>query len=244
MPQTRLQKVMADAGLASRRQAEVWIREGRVRVNGKVVTQLGTKVDPEKDHLVVDGRRLARTSRHAYYLFHKPKNVMVTRLDPEGRPMIYDYLQKIPERVFPAGRLDFDSEGLLLLTNDGALTQQLTHPRTQIPKIYEVKIKGVPTPEQIQVLRRGVRLEEGMAFMAKVVLEKKMEKNSWLQITLTEGKRRQIRRMLQEVGLETLRLVRISIGPLRLGKLLPGRYRPLTPAEKTALHALGNPHTP
>ena len=221
----RLQKVIAEAGLASRRKAEEWITQGRVKVNGHVVTKLGTQVDPQTDKISVNNRPIQIQQEWVYYLFHKPKNVMVTASDPEGRPTIFDYLKKIPERVFPVGRLDFDSEGLMLLTNDGTLTNRWTHPSSKVPKQYNVKTKGIPTEEQLEKLKKGIHLEEGLASLSKIAITEKTEKNAWLEITLTEGKRRQIRRMLKAVDLLVLRLIRTGIGPLRLGKLKPGEYR-------------------
>ena len=226
----RLQKVIADAGLASRREAETWIEQGRVKVNGKVVTKLGTKVTPT-DRISVNNQRIDLAPPLVYYLFHKPKNVMVTRHDPEGRPTIFDYLKKIPERLFPVGRLDFDSEGLLLLTNDGDLTYRWTHPRFKVTKTYSVKIKGLPTEEQLDKLKKGIVLEEGLASIHSVTVTNKTTQNCWLEIVMAEGKRRQIRRMLEAVDIFTLRLIRVAIGPIALGKLKPGMFRALTPRE-------------
>jgi len=221
----RLQKLIAEAGLASRREAEIWITEGRVKVNGQVVTKLGTKVDPRQDRVSVNNKPIRSLERKVYYLFNKPKNVMVTRKDPEDRPIIYDYLKKIPERVVPAGRLDFDSEGLILLTNDGELVNQITHPRSKVTKTYLVKVKDVPTEKQIEKLKNGIMLEEGKASLVSIVMDKKLESNCLLKIVLAEGKRRQIRRMLEAVGLTVLRLQRIAIGPFRLGNLKPGNLQ-------------------
>lgn len=222
---TRLQKILAEAGLCSRREAEKWIVAGRVSVNGKRVTELGSKADPVRDKIKVDGRPIfAASTSKVYYLFHKPHNVMVTRKDPEGRPTIYDYLKKIRERVYPVGRLDFDSEGLLLLTNDGELTHQLTHPASKVPKTYEVKIQGLPSLPDIEKLKKGVRLEWGITQPAGVRVLKKTDKNCWLKITLTEGKNRQIRQMMEEIGFNVMRLRRTAIGRYQLGALKPGEF--------------------
>lgn len=197
---------------------------GRVAVNGRRVTKLGSKADPFKDKIAVDGRPLFPGGTKVYYLFHKPHNVMVTRDDPQGRPTIYDYLKKIRERVYPVGRLDFDSEGLLLLTNDGELTRRLTHPGSKVPKTYEVKIQGLPTTEELEKLRRGVALDWGTTRPAAVKIFKKTDKNCWLKITLTEGKNRQIREMIEEIGHRVMRLRRTAIGAYHLEELKPGEF--------------------
>lgn len=227
LKEERLQKILSEAGLCSRREAEKWIEEGRIFVNGKRVTQLGTKANPIRDKIAVDGKQLRWHSKKVYYLFNKPKNVMVTHSDPEGRPTIYDYLERIRERVYPVGRLDFDSEGLILLTNDGDLTFELTHPKSKVPKTYEVKIAGIPTPEILEKLEKGVRLEWGTTQPAKVKILKKTAKNCWLQITLTEGKNRQVRNMLEKLGFFVIRLRRTAIGPFKLGTLKPGQFQPI-----------------
>lgn len=229
--EVRLQKVIAEAGLASRRHAEIWIQEGAVKVNGKVVTKLGTKVDPLQDRIEVRGQPLPHQQECVYYVFNKPANVMVTAHDPQGRTTIFDYLTGIKERVYPVGRLDFDSEGLLILTNDGALANQLTHPRHEIPKTYHVKIGGHLTEQQLKTLREGTPLEDGTVEPAKVTVLRKNPNNSWIEITIHEGKNRQVRRMVEAVGHKAIRLVRIAVGPLHLGKLKKGQFRPMTKRE-------------
>lgn len=224
MKDQRLQKILAEAGLCSRREAEKWIEAGRVSLNGKRVTQLGTKANPISDKIAVDGKRVKFVTKKVYYLFHKPKNVMVTHFDPEDRPTIYDYLENIKERVYPVGRLDFDSEGLILLTNDGDLTFELTHPKSKVPKTYEVKISGIPTPEILEKLEKGVRLEWGTTQPTKVKILKKTDKNCWLQISLTEGKNRQVRKMIEKFNFFVIRLRRTAMGPFKLGALKPGHY--------------------
>ncbi|MBI5299836.1 MAG: rRNA pseudouridine synthase [Deltaproteobacteria bacterium] len=224
MKEKRLQKILAEAGLCSRREAEKWIEAGRVSLNGKRVTQLGTKANPISDKIAVDGKRVKFVTKKVYYLFHKPKNVMVTHFDPEDRPTIYDYLGNIKERVYPVGRLDFDSEGLILLTNDGDLTFELTHPKSKVPKTYEVKISGIPTPEILEKLEKGVRLDWGTTQPTKVKILKKTDKNCWLQISLTEGKNRQVRKMIEKFNFFVIRLRRTAIGLFKLGALKPGHY--------------------
>ncbi|MDP2599433.1 MAG: pseudouridine synthase [Deltaproteobacteria bacterium] len=221
----RIQKIIANAGFCSRREAEKWIAAGRVFVNGKKVTELGTKADAYRDKIIVNGKPLTREDKKVYYLFYKPRNVMVTHHDPEGRPTVFDYLQKIEKRVYPVGRLDFDSEGLLLLTNDGDLAYELTHPKSKVPKTYQVKVMGIPTEAQIKKLEAGIKLDWGTTAPAAIEITKKTEKNCWMKITLTEGKNRQVREMVEKIGLHVIKLRRIAIGLFRLGDLKPGQYK-------------------
>lgn len=234
----RLQKLIASTGLSSRRKAELLIASGRVSVNGKVVTELGTKVDPGRDHVKVDGKHLTSAQPFVYLLLHKPKNVMSTLDDPGGRPTVKDFLRGVSVRVFPVGRLDFDSEGLMLLTNNGDLSQALLHPRYHVPKTYLIKVKGVLTDEEIKKLERGVKLEDGMTSPAYVKKVRKVEANSWLEITIREGRKHQVKRMLETVGHLVIKLMRIRMGPLSLGNLEPGEFRFLTDREANALREL------
>ena len=236
--EVRLQKVIAGTGLASRRKAEEWIAAGRVTVNGKVVTELGTKVDPDRVHIKVDGKHISSAQPYVYLLLNKPKNVMSTLNDPGGRPTVKDYLRGISVRVFPVGRLDFDSEGLMLLTNHGDLAQTLLHPRYHVPKTYLIKIKQVLTDEHIRQLEQGVQLEDGMTGPAVVKKIKKAKLNSWLEITIREGRQHQVKRMLEAVGHPVLKLTRIKMGPLSLGDLASGEFRYLTDREANALRGL------
>jgi 23S rRNA pseudouridine2605 synthase len=224
----RIQKILADAGIASRRKAEELIAEGRVTVNGKIAT-LGMKADINKDHIKVDGKLISRPEKKVYLIFNKPRGVVTSLYDPEGRPTIKDFIKDIKLRVFPVGRLDYDSEGLLLITNDGDFAHSILHPSKKISKTYLVKIKGIPTAEKLQTLRKGVRLEDGLTAPAKVVKIRESDKNCWLQITIHEGKKRQVRRMLEKIGHPVLRLKRIAIGNLKLGSLKPGQFRYLMP---------------
>ncbi len=234
----RLQKLIASTGLSSRRKAEMLIASGRVSVNGKVVTELGTKVDPERDHVKVDGKHLTSAQPFVYLMLNKPKNVMSTLDDPGGRDTVKDFLHGVSVRVFPVGRLDFDSEGLMLLTNNGELAQALLHPRYHVPKTYLIKVKGVLTDAEISQLQRGVKLEDGMTSPAMVKKVKRAEANSWLEITIREGRKHQVKRMLESVGHLVIKLVRIRMGSLALGKLEPGEFRFLTDREANALREL------
>jgi 23S rRNA pseudouridine2605 synthase len=236
--EVRLQKLIAGTGVASRRKAEEMIAAGRVTVNGKVVRELGTKVDAVKDHVKVDGRHIRSVQPYVYVLLHKPKNVMSTLHDPEGRPTVKDFLPGVSVRVFPVGRLDFDSEGLMLLTNNGELAQALLHPRYHVPKTYLVKVKGVLEQESIEALEAGVQLEDGMTAPAQVKKIRKAESNSWIEITIHEGRTHQVKRMLQSVGHPVLKLVRIRMGSLMLGHMAPGEYRFLTDHEANTLRDL------
>ena len=235
----RLQKIIAEAGIASRREAETLILAGRVRINDAVVAKLGTQADPWRDKITVDGRPITLAEKKVYYLFHKPENVMVTRRDPQGRPTIYDYLKGIGERVNPVGRLDFDSEGLVLLTNDGDLHARLIHPRHEVPKVYQVKISGRLTPEKLEKLKAGMDIGGYVTQPCEAKGFKENPHNCWIEIHLTEGKNRQIRRMMEAFGHHVLRLVRVGIGPLKLGELKKGERRPLTQKEIAAIQASG-----
>lgn len=200
-----------------------------------MVTQLGTKANPRKDRITIDGRPLRVADELLYILLHKPINVVTTLSDPEGRPTVRDYLPDIRARVFPVGRLDFHSSGLLLLTNDGELALRLTHPRYGVRKTYRVKVKGTPKPETLAELAAGVRLEEGVTAPAEVQVESSREGKTWLQITLGEGRKREVRRMCERVGHAVEKLARVRLGPLTLGKLPPGAHRLLTEREVQAL---------
>lgn len=227
----RIQKILSEAGVASRRKAEELIAEGRVLVNGKAAT-LGMKADPGKDFIKLNGKPLQRPGPRAYFAFNKPRGVMSTLDDPEGRPTVKDFLGRIRQRVYPVGRLDYNSEGLLLITNDGEFANLVLHPSRKIRKTYQVKVKGVLEEEEIEKLRRGVRLKDGLTQPAKVKPIGKTEgENSWLEVTIHEGRKRQVRRMFEHVGHPVLKLKRTSIGGITLGDLDPGRLRPLTPQE-------------
>jgi pseudouridine synthase len=234
----RLQKILSQAGVASRRAAEDLIREGRVRVNGRVVEELGTRADPTRDRITVDGRAALPRKLH-YVAYHKPVGVVSTMSDPEGRPAIGDVVRGLRDHLFPVGRLDYESSGLVLLTNDGELAQRLTHPRFQVPKVYRVKVRGRPDETALERLRRGVRLVDGMTAPADVQVEAVLPSKARLKMVLREGRQRQVRRMCEAVGHPVDRLSRVSIGPLRLGTLAIGATRELTAREVLALrHAV------
>lgn len=227
----RLQKILSEMGITSRRKAEDLIFEGRVTVNGRIAT-IGTKADPVKDHIKVNGKLLIRPEPKVYIMLNKPKNVVTSLHDPEGRPTVKDFLKGVKYRVFPVGRLDYDSEGLLLLTNDGDFAHAVLHPSKKISKTYLVKVKGILEEDKIEKLRAGVKLVERMTAPVKVKRIRETENNSWLEIIIYEGKKRQIRRMLEKTGHDVLKLKRIRVDGLELGKLEPGTFRYLTPEER------------
>ncbi len=239
MSTERLQKILSEAGVASRREAEKMISAGHVAINGMVVTKLGTQADPSRDKVTVGGEPITIPEKKVYYLFHKPENVMVTRKDPQGRPTILDYLKGVPQRVNPVGRLDFDSEGLLLLTDDGDLHARLTHPRHEVPKIYQVKVAGHISATHLKMLREGIDIGEYVTQPCGAKLLKENPQNVWIELTLKEGKNRQVRRMMEALGFRVLRLVRIGIGPLNLGGLKKGEWRPLSLSEIAAIRGSG-----
>lgn len=226
----RLQKILSDYGIASRRHAEELIKEGRVTVNGQIAV-IGQKADPEKDYIKVDGKLLIKPEPKVYYAFYKPRKVITSLLDPQGRPTIKDFIRGIKFRIYPVGRLDFDSEGLLLLTNDGQLAYKIMHPSSQIEKTYMVKVDGIVEPETIEKLRKGIKIEGKIAVPVSVHLVKKLKANSWIKITLHEGRKRQIRKMFERVGHPVIRLIRIAIDGIKLGELKPGQLRALTEEE-------------
>ncbi len=236
----RLQKVIAASGVASRRAAETMIREGHVTVNGKIVRVLGTCIDPSKDHVKIDGRHVQPTEPEVFVLLHKPPGYVTTMNDPYGRPTIADLVAKVKVRVFPVGRLDYDTEGLLLLTNNGTVAQACVHPRYHVPKTYLVKVSGVCTEEEIQNLQDGIALDDGMTAPATIRKSGKAKANSWLELTIHEGRKHQIKRMLEALGHRVMRIKRIRFGPLDLGDLPVGACRFATDAEANALRAIAH----
>jgi 23S rRNA pseudouridine2605 synthase len=230
----RLQKVLAAAGLGSRRRCEELIQTGRVEVDRRVVTELGTRVDPRTQEIRFDGVPLPRV-RRVYYALNKPDGVISTSRDPAGRPRAIDLFPGQDIRLFTVGRLDLHSEGLLLLTNDGELANRLTHPRYAVAKVYQVMVAGVPDREVLDQLRRGVLLAEAWVRVPRVKIKSRHKKSTVLEMVLEEGRNREIRRMLAKTGHKVLRLTRIAVGPVRLGNLPPGAYRPLSSAEIQAL---------
>jgi 23S rRNA pseudouridine2605 synthase len=231
----RLQRWLAMCGIASRRRCEELIVAGRVDVNGTAVTQLGTKVDPEKDEVRVDGERVKAPKRKYYVALYKPPGVVCTNDDPAGRTRAIDLVTRIQARLFPIGRLDEDSEGLLLLTNDGDFAVRVAHPRYEVAKIYRVTVKGVPDPAALAKLQEGIWLAEGKTAPARVTSLRKTHDFTTLLITLREGKNRELRRMLARVELPVTKLLRVQVGPVKLGTLKRGQYRALEPWEVKVL---------
>jgi 23S rRNA pseudouridine2605 synthase len=231
MREVRLQKALAQAGVASRRAAEDLIRQGRVSVNGRVATDMGRLVDLQTDRVHVDQILVSAPQPKVYLLFNKPKHCVTTTTDPQGRRTVFDYIPDLGVRLFPVGRLDYDAEGLLLFTNDGPLANRLQHPRYGVSKTYEVKVKGQPDEDALRRLRTGVRLEEGNTAPAEVRVLRLLPQAAWLRMVLHQGWNRQIKRMGEAVGHPVLKLKRVAYGPLKLGKVAPGAYRPLDPAE-------------
>lgn len=240
----RLQKVLARAGIASRRQCELLITAGRVQVNGQVVQTLGVRVRPGRDRILVDGQAV-RAPESVTILLHKPAGYITSRSDPQGRPVVTSLLPRtgIP-RLFPVGRLDWETEGLLLLTNDGGLAYALTHPRYGVRKVYHVKVKGHPTPEALAHLTRGVVCDGEPLKALAVEMHHPTRQNAWIAITLDQGRYRQVRRMCEAVGHPVLKLVRVALGPIHLGSLPRGRWRPLTPDELRELRSRVTGTTP
>ena len=231
----RLQKFLAAAGVASRRKAESLIAEGRVQVNGRVVRELGTRVDPERDLVVVDGAPVARREGHAYYLLYKPSGCLTTLSDPQGRPTARDYLGGVRERVFPVGRLDWDAEGAVLFTTDGELANRLAHPSFGHRRTYLVKVKGEPEARALARMAAGVRLEDGPARALECQLHERAERNTWLRLSVGEGRTHLVKRLCEAVGLEVLRLYRPEFGGVTVQGLKPGEFRPLTREEMRTL---------
>jgi 23S rRNA pseudouridine2605 synthase len=244
----RLQKIIAAAGVTSRRKAEELITEGRVKVNGQVVTELGAKADPARDHIRVDGKLLQGPEQPRYYMLNKPKGFVTTVSDPENRPTVMKFFERTGTRVFPVGRLDYLSEGLLLMTNDGALANALTRAAARVEKTYLVKVSGKPTQSAIEQLRRGIMIERGkpgegagrvLTEPATIRLMRDAE-NPWYEVVLTEGRNRQIRKLFEEIGHHVEKIRRVGYGTLVLD-VEPGQVRELEPREVAALERAGRP---
>lgn len=231
----RLQKLLAAAGVASRRASERLITSGRVTVDGRIVTTLGTRVDPETARIEVDGRRIAVHPGHEYYALNKPEGYLTTASDREGRPTVLG-LVRSRRRLFPVGRLDRDTAGLLILTDDGELAHRLAHPRYRVPRVYLAEVRGPVGRPSCQRLTAGVRLEDGVARAARARVRTHSPRASQIELTMMEGRKREVRRMLEAVGHPVVKLVRIAFGPLRLSGLRSGAVRPLTPEEVGELY--------
>src|SRR5919206_620270 len=244
----RLQKLIAAAGLASRRHAEELIAAGEVTVNGEVVREPGTKADPARDHIKVRGRLinpLLEQRETTYVLLNKPRGYLSALSDPEGRPLVSELVPQSLGRLHPVGRLDFNTEGLLILTNDGGLTNYVTSARNHVEKVYEVKVKGVPPEEQIARLRRGIRLDDGVKTApAQIVKTDETKTNAWYEVVLREGRNQQIRRMFDSIGHSVIKLRRVRIGPVTAEGILVGQWRHLTPAEVKRLKGEGGTKKP
>ncbi len=227
----RLQKIIAHAGIASRRMAEKMISEGRISVNGKIVTELGTKVDIRKDEIRVDGKLISAEVSRVYLMLNKPKGYLTTLKETRERPIVTDLLEGVPERVFPVGRLDYDSEGLLIMTNDGDFAYRVQHPKFEITKTYLVKIKGRISKEEISMIKNGAKLDDGEFKPAHVAVGKINPKSSWLELIIHEGRNRIIRRYFDSLGHPVTRLIRVAIGGIHLGDLRQGDFRYLQKKE-------------
>jgi 23S rRNA pseudouridine2605 synthase len=231
--QERLQKILARAGFASRRGAEQLMLEGRVTVNGEAVRELGTKADLESDDVRVDGVRVKAPKAHVYLVLDKPRGYVTTRRDPEGRPTVMDLVPRVAG-LFPVGRLDVTTEGLILLTNDGAFAERVSHPRYEVPRVYHAKVRRVPDPETLERLRRGVRVEGELMAVDRVrVIE--AGNNAWVEVALHEGKQHEVKRLLEAVGHPVSKLRRVAVGPVTTKGLEPGQFRALTPGEIAGL---------
>ena len=227
----RLQKIISAAGITSRRASEELILNGQVTVNGVVVTELGTKADPAVDTITVNGKSLSISEQRLYILLNKPTGYITALKDDQGRKLVTDLLQDVPERVYPVGRLDYNTEGLLLLTNDGEWANRLMHPRHEVEKEYHVRVRGKIIEQQLKRMAEGVELEDGKTAPAVVQLVKSGDQNDWISVAIHEGRNRQVRRMCEAVSLSVVRLKRIRYGSLSIGTLRTGQFRYLTEAE-------------
>ena len=237
--QERLQKFLAAAGVASRRKAEVLITAGRVTVNSVPVRELGSKVDPARDLVAVDGKLVSGRTEHRYYLLYKTSGCVTTLSDPEGRPTAAAYLAGVGERVFPVGRLDYDAEGAVLFTTDGELANRLAHPRYGHQRVYLAKVKGEPSREQLERMQAGVQLEDGPARALETALHERAERNTWIRLVVGEGRHHLVKRLCEAVGLQVLRLFRPAFGGVSVEGLRPGHYRALSPDELRSLQRAG-----
>lgn len=235
----RLQKYLADAGIASRRKSEELITAGRVSVNGQVVTILGVKISQEEDVVTLDGEIVQLNQKMTYILLHKPEGVITSVSDPHGRPVVIDFVKDVPVRLYPVGRLDYDSSGLLLLTNDGGLAQFLTHPRHSVPKTYIAKLNGIPKRQDLQMFRTGLIIDDGFKTApAKIKILDTNVNSCSVRITIYEGRNRQIRKMCDTIGCPVVMLKRVAIGDIKLNNLARGKYRHLTKEELNCIKKL------
>jgi 23S rRNA pseudouridine2605 synthase len=237
MAAERLQKILAHAGVASRRKAETLIEGGHVTVNGKVVRELGSKANIDEDLIQVDGRTIRETQDKVYYVLYKPAGCVTTLSDPEDRPTIKRYLEHVPERVYPVGRLDYDVEGALIVTNDGDLAFSMMHPKFGVRRTYLAKVHGVPSPDQIERLRKGVRLEDGRARALEADLHSRTPKNTWVRVVVAEGRQHLVKRLMEAAGAPVQKLHRADYGGIGVAGMRPGELRELTRAEVQLLRS-------
>ena len=237
MAAERLQKILAHAGVASRRKAETLIESGHVTVNGKVVRELGSKANIDEDLIQVDGRTIRETQDKVYYVLYKPAGCVTTLSDPEDRPTIKRYLEHVPERVYPVGRLDYDVEGALIVTNDGDLAFSMMHPKFGVRRTYLAKVHGVPSPDQIERLRKGVRLEDGRARALEADLHSRTPKNTWVRVVVAEGRQHLVKRLMEAAGAPVQKLHRADYGGICVAGMRPGELRELTRAEVQLLRS-------
>jgi 23S rRNA pseudouridine2605 synthase len=233
----RLQKILAHAGVASRRKAEELIESGHVTVNGKIIRELGSKANLDEDVIQVDGRTIRETQDRVYYVLYKPAGCVTTLSDPEQRPTIKTYLEHIPERVYPVGRLDYDVEGALIVTNDGDLAFSMMHPRFGVRRTYLAKVHGVPAPEQIERLHKGVRLEDGRARALEAEIQSRTPKNTWVRVVVAEGRPHLVKRLMEAVGAPVQKLHRADYGGIGVAGMRPGELRALTKSEVQLLRS-------
>lgn len=244
MAEERLQKFLARAGVASRRASETLITAGRVKVNNQVVSVLGTRVDPDKDLVSVDNKPVLSREETRWYVMYKPPQVMTTLVDPQGRPTVKDYLNSVKERVYPVGRLDWDAEGALLFTNEGEIAHRLTHPKFGVGRTYLVKVKGDPGLDALEKLTRGVRLEDGPAKAEVAKIFERADKNTWLFLTVGEGRQHLVKRLCAAVGYPVLRLFRPAQAGIGVTGLRPGQVRKLSRDEVETVRAVANGGAP
>jgi 23S rRNA pseudouridine2605 synthase len=246
MAQKKIQLILRDAGLASRREAEEMIRAGSVTINGQIVEDPAALVDPETDHIKVNGKLLKPTdTKKYYYLFNKPRNVVCTMKDPEGRPCLGDLIKSLKRTLFSVGRLDFDAEGLMILTNDGSLAQKMSHPSNKMPRTYLVKVRGNPDKDVLGSIKKGMSIGEGdrLGEVSWTVI-KRQKTTTWIKLVLFEGKKNEIKRVFFRLMHPVRKIRRIAFGPFKLGSLPVGDWRPLTPAKTTQLASLISPDSP
>ena len=234
----RLQKYLAECGVASRRKSEEFILKGMVSVNGKIVSELGVKIDDEKDIVEFNGKKIVRKKKYTYIIFNKPEGCVTTVKDQFGRKTVLDYIKDIHVRVYPVGRLDYDTSGLLILTDDGELTYTLTHPKHNIPKTYVAKVNKIPSERDVSKFKKGLVIDGHKTSPAELIILKKYEHKAELKITIHEGRNRQVRKMCAQIGCNVLSLKRISVGELTLGTLKKGEYRMLSDKEISYLKGL------